>query len=151
MTISKRGEIDLELDGETYTMVFKYETLMAIEDAFGGTSIDDLFLSGNISRSALAEGIRCGLEKGYRKKTRKQIARLIGATVEDDENAYNKITRAVVKGVLIANGASKTQIEELDREIDEELGKLEPIKKLKKELDNEDPTKAPPVQLTSTG
>ena len=150
MTNSKRGEVEVELDGETLVMVFKYDTLMAIEEALGGRSIDELFLSGNISRTALAEGVRCGLEKRYRKKTRRQVAKMIGNSVDADEHAFKRISRAVIVGVLTANGASKEQIEELDRAIaEDDEGEMQAIADGKKDDVAEDPTST--VALTSTG
>jgi hypothetical protein len=150
MTISKRGEADVLLDGDTYQLVWKYETLLAIEEAMGGLrSIDELFLNGHITRMALAEGVRCGMFRHYgKRKTRKDIARMIGKTMDQEEGAHDRISRAVIMGVLAANGLTKVELDRIERELDDESGHGD--RSIGKERDSADPTPKPVVSI-STG
>lgn len=117
----RRGEVDVELDGRTYVLVFNFEAISQIEAAFGDRPIDEIFFSGAISRRALVEAIRAGLEKKNRKHTSRQVAAMLDATVDKGgADAMAAIMRAVIRGLLSANGATQEKIDELDQILDAE-------------------------------
>lgn len=115
MANPRRGEVDVELGGQPYTLVYDFNALSEIEAAFGDKSIDELFFAGNMSRRVLREAIRVGLERKYRKHTPKQVGRMIGATLERDPKALAGLARAVVCGLLAASGVPAERIEQINR------------------------------------
>lgn len=124
MANPRRGEVEVELEGHNYVLVFDYNAISDIEAAFGDRSVDSLFFSGSISRRALREAIRVGLEKKNRRHTPKQVGRMLDATVANDPEAFARIMRAVITGLMAANGVAQEKIDNLDRMLDEEAAEV---------------------------
>jgi hypothetical protein len=116
----RRGEVEIELAGTPYTLVFDWNAISEIEAAFNDRPIDQLFFAGSIGRRAIREAIRAGLARKYRPHTAKQVGKLISETVEADPDAFEKIVKAVIKGLLAANGIAQDKIDELDQALDEQ-------------------------------
>ena len=128
MSNPMRNEAVVILDGEEKTLVFNYAALMEIENAFGGKSIDSIFFSGDISRSAIGHAIRAGLAKRNRPMTMSKVAGLIGATLDKNPGALEGFTRAIMLGILGGSGKSQDEIDKVASVIDEAIEDAKPKK-----------------------
>lgn len=118
MANPRRGEVEVELGGETHTLVFNFNAISEIEAAFGDRAIDDLFFRGSISRRAIVEALRAGLVKRHRRLTPKQVGELLDKTVDGSPEAYGLVLRAVLRGLMSANGISDEKVQELDEALE---------------------------------
>lgn len=136
MANPRRGEVDVELDGRTYTLAFDFNAIAEIEGAFGDRPINDIiFPDGKgVSARGLRESVRIGMQKKHRKPTVQEAGRMIQATIDSDPAALTKIAQAVIRGVLSANGATDDLLKEIKSD-DSELAR--------KEGEPEDPREAP--------
>ena len=120
MASLKRGRVDIELAGDPYTLVFNYGTLADIESEFGDKPIDSIYFNGEgLSRKAIIQGVRHGLTAKHRAMSAKKVARLIAETIDDDEEAVGRITRAVLSGILGGSGASQDDLDRFNSAVDE--------------------------------
>ena len=138
MANPRRGEVELELAGKPYVLVYDWNAISEIEAEFNDRPIDELFFSGKISRRAIREAVRAGLLRKYRPHTSKQVGRMISETVEADGGAFERIVMAIVKGLMAANGVSAEKIAEVDEAVANDRG-------------NEEDAEARPPEAPGTG
>ena len=116
-----RGEVELELDGRAYVLVFDWNAVAQIEAAFGDKAIEEIFFAGQIPRRAIIEAVRAGLMRRYRPLSAKKVGDMISRTVGRDEGAYAGLVRGLVRGILAGLGASEEKLKALDDALDEEI------------------------------
>lgn len=150
MASLKRGQVEIELAGESYTLVFNYGTLADIENEFSNKPIDSIYFSGEgISSKAVIQAVRHGMTAKHRSMTAKKVGRLISETVEEDSEAINHITRAVLLGILGGKGASEKIIKQVKDELDGIMEEAEiQEREGEAEVDEEEPN---PTPITSLG
>jgi hypothetical protein len=120
MANAARGEVELELAGKTYLLVFDHSTLCEIESAFEfKRSVSSLFGSGDVSDSAINEAVRAAMARKNKPLASKQVARMISDTILGDKDAYARIVKAVMVGILAARGMAY-RADELEQEETEE-------------------------------
>ena len=105
---ARRGEVDLELGGESLTLVFDFNAISEIESQFGDRPINELLssASGSIPMRVVRESLRIGLDRRNRKRTSKQVGTLIGDELQSDPAALPRIIMATAGGVAGAFGRS---------------------------------------------
>lgn len=114
----KRGEVEIDLQGEKKTLAFDWNTISEVEQVFGGKAIEQVILTG--SHTALISCIRAGLKRYHGKKTDKQVGRMIGESL-DEENTKDELFIAVYRGVMAADGKPQREIEQVVEAIRAEM------------------------------
>lgn len=106
MANPRQGEIDLEIGGETFLLVFDYNTIAEIEGKFNDRPINELFstASGAVPMRVIREALRAGMDRRNRKRTSNEVGKMIGDAMRDDPGALVRIIKTVVEGVALAFG-----------------------------------------------
>lgn len=115
MANPKRGEVELELAGDTYTLKFSTSVLAELEHACGGRAVDDFLVGGgNLPVHFVQNAIFLALRQFNRRSsiTLKHTARLMDNAMDADEKAYMRMLIAVYTGIMSCRGAKR---EEMDR------------------------------------
>jgi hypothetical protein len=113
MANPRRGEVELDIGGETFSLVFDWNAISDIESKFGDRPVAELFKSdsGAVPARVLREALRVGLDKRNRKRTSNEVGAMIADAVQKDPEAYERIVKAVVEGVFGAFGVTGQKAE----------------------------------------
>jgi len=106
MANARRGEVDLELGGETLALVFDFNAIAELEAKFDDRPINELFSSesGSPPMRVIREALRIGLDKRNRKRTSNEVGRMIGEEIQKDSTALVRIITAIAEGIAGAFG-----------------------------------------------
>ena len=113
MANARRGEVDLELGGETFSLVFDFNAISDLEAKFNDRPVNELFssASGSIPMRVVREALRVGMERRGRKRTSNEVGRMIGEELQKDATALPRIVAALVEGITGAFGKTGEQPE----------------------------------------
>lgn len=118
MANPRRGEVDVEIGGETFTLVYDFNAISELESRFNDRPVNELFMSasGAVPARVIREALRIGMEKKNGRRTPNDIGKMIGKAMDNDPEAYLKIVKAVTEGVFGAFGVTGQKDEEQAKE-----------------------------------
>ena len=143
-----RGEVEVELDGKPYTLVYDFQAIANIETVLNN-SVDRLFFGGSVAVRAMIEAIRFGMVRKHRRHTPEQVAALLDKTAASSPVAYPNIIRLVTLALRAAQGESQERLDEVNRETIALLRATYPGHEFKGSEDTPGPTE--PSGATGTG
>lgn len=119
---AKRGATQIDLAGNVYTLIYDFNAVCELEERCAGASIDDLLFAGKVPRHVLREALAVGMKRQHPNIKSREVGKLIAQELEVSRvDGLRKIMKAVLVGILRANGATDDQIAEIERATDSDV------------------------------
>lgn len=112
MANSKRGEVIVEIGGDSRVLVYDYNAICELEELCGGKSIAYIFGFGDEEQLKERVGfsvIRKAVFVGLKRKNKGLTIEKVGAWLADEQHRIGEVVTAVSRAILLASNGSDAQ------------------------------------------
>ena len=119
MANPKRGEVSVEIGGESRMLVYDYNAICELEELCGGKSIAYIFGFGDEEQLRERVGfsvIRKAVFIGLKRKNKSVTLDKVGAWLADEQHRIGEIVASVSKAIIVASNGGEAPKEAADEE-----------------------------------